>query len=103
MELHYYKKVREAEEYLTWKFEDYNVLVGGDIVGRDEVGWVKKDIPNFTSNQKLEAAQWFSMSNMEDAHFLYMEQVYCNRFVQEQMAEIETAQKENKKILKNFC
>lgn len=101
MELHYYKKVREAEEYLTWEFVDYNVLVGGDVVGRDERGWEKKDIPMFTSGQEKEAARWFSMSNIEDLHFLEMEKQYCEMYVQNETTEIDRAQESNKMILNN--
>jgi len=101
MELHYYKKVREAEEYLTWEFVDLAVFAGGSLVGRDERGWEKKQTPMFTSNQKLEAAKWFSMSNLEDVHFLEMEKLYCEMYVQKELTEIDRAEEENKKILNN--
>ena len=104
MELHYYKFVfEEGAEYLTWDYIGVDVIhyrVG--IVGSYEKGWTKKKVPNFTSSQVKEAAHWFSMSNMEDQHFIEMERLYCNMYLDKELKDIERSEPHNQELIKKF-
>ena len=95
MELHYYKHIEEAEEYLTWEFVVINKYHYGDLIATIEEGWTKKSIPNFISSQEEEAKKWFHISNMEDTHFLEMESMYCEMYIQDTLKEIEIAEPHN--------
>ena len=102
MELHYYKNIfEEGAEYLTWEFICVDVLVGGDVVGGYEKGWTKKKVPNFTSSQELEAVTYFSVSNAEDKHFIEMERLYCNAYLDKELKEIDISEENNQKIIKS--
>ena len=103
MELHYYKFVfEEGAEYLTWEYIGVDVFVRGEIVGGYAKGWRKKNVPNFTSSQVKEAAHWFSMSNMEDQHFIEMERLYCNIYLDKELKDIERSEPHNQTVIKKF-
>ena len=99
MELHYYKNIEEAEEYLTWEFVKYDLTHYGDVLTTIEQGWTKKQVPTFTND--LEAACWYSASNAEDRHFIMMEKLYCNIYLNKELKDIENSQPNNEKIIEN--
>lgn len=90
IELHHYQQVEEEGfEYKTWGY-------------MCDHGWYKIQSPPFTQSEFKEATEWFMISNEEDKHFLKMELQYTKEYIEKELKEIEIAQRDNKKLLKNL-